>query len=226
MIHAKCATCHHPGTAAPFSLLTCQEARDWHATIRDVIKSGRMPPWGAAIGEFANDRRLADSERRKLLDWIDAGCPDGEQVVPPTFSKGWSFEPDLVQTAPEFQVPAAGTVEYQEFRLPIFSRETWVSAIEMRGSRAVHHINALLEPADANPSLRYVVGGDSYLATMVTGNPGMVLPEGTAKLIPANWRIRLEVHYEPIGEPLLDRSSIALQLVRAGRGGRSSRTCC
>jgi len=127
VIHARCATCHHPGTAAPFSLLTYQDAQNWHATMRDVINNGRMPPWGAEVGEFANDRRLTRTERRAVLGWIDAGCPEGDRVASPVFPGGWSFEPDLVQTAPAFRVPATGTLDYQEFRLPVF--------LEMRGSR-------------------------------------------------------------------------------------------
>jgi hypothetical protein len=213
ILHAKCASCHHPQTAAPFSLLTYQDARAWHATIRDVVTQGRMPPWGADSGEFANDRRLTVQERRTLLAWLDAGCPDGDHRVPPAFACGWSFEPDLVQKARPFEVPATGVVDYQEFRFPIFSTDTWVAAIEMRGSRAVHHINALVEPADAVPGRRYEFGDDHYLATMVAGNPGIQLPDGTAKLIPANSRIKLEVHYEPIGQPVLDQSEIALKIV-------------
>jgi hypothetical protein len=84
--------------------------------------------------------------------------------------------------------------------------------VEIRGSRAVHHVNALIEPANADPGARYVVTGDHYLATMVTGNPGIELPAGMAKLIPAQWRIKLEVHYEPIGEAVVDQSRIALKL--------------
>jgi hypothetical protein len=171
-----------------------------------------MPPWGADVGEFANDRRLSANEREVLLAWLDAGCPPGDERAPPTFSDGWSFTPDLVQETLPFQVPATGTLDYQEFRLPVFSRDTWVSTVEMRGSRAVHHINALLEPADADPSRRYIVGGDDYLATMVAGNPGIQLPPEMAKLIPAHWRIKLEIHYEPIGQPVLDKSAIALKL--------------
>lgn len=223
VIHAKCSSCHHAGTAAPFSLLSYDDARAWHATIRDMVEIGRMPPWRAEVGKFANDRRLSLEERRTLLAWVDAGCPDGKHVAPPVYSSNWSFEPDVVQETPTFQVPAAGTLDYQEFRLPVFSRDTWISAVEMRGSRAVHHINALLEPAEADSTRRYAVGGDQYLATMVAGNPGIRLPADTAKLIPANWRIRLEVHYEPIGRSVLDQCSIALKLAKKPRRRVSTR---
>jgi hypothetical protein len=212
IVHAKCATCHHPDSAAPFSLLTAEDARAWHATIREVVAQGRMPPWGAEVGNFANDRRLTAHEREKLLAWIDAGCPQGESTVSPEFPSGWSFTPDVLYAAPAFQVPATGTLDYQEFKLPVFSQDTWVAAVEIRGSRAVHHVNALLEPADADPVARYAVDGDDYLATMVTGNPGLRLPADMAKLIPAQWRIKLEIHYEPIGRPVLDRTAIALKV--------------
>ena len=217
IMHARCATCHHPETAAPFSLLTCDDARAWHATIREVITQGRMPPWGAEVGNFVNDRRLSAQEREKLLAWIDAGCPQGDDVPAPQFRSEWSFTPDILQAAPDFQVPATGTLDYQEFKLPVFEQDTWVNAVEIRGSRAVHHVNALIEPADAKPALRYAVDGDDYLATMVAGNPGIQLPPEMAKLIPAHWRIRLEIHYEPIGRPILDKTAIALKLASQPR---------
>ena len=64
-----------------------------------------------------------------------------------------------------------------------------------------------------------IPAGDTGSATIITwprwspATPGIVLPAGTAKLIPANSRIVLEVHYEPIGQPVLDHSAIALKIV-------------
>src|SRR5437868_8735457 len=47
IIQDKCQSCHHPGTAAPFSLLTFKDAVHWSETIREVVCEKRMPPWHA-----------------------------------------------------------------------------------------------------------------------------------------------------------------------------------
>src|SRR2546421_9947354 len=47
ILQDRCQTCHHPGTAAPFSLLTYDDASNWSETIREVITDKRMPPWHA-----------------------------------------------------------------------------------------------------------------------------------------------------------------------------------
>lgn len=79
---SKCAVCHRPGEAAPFALLTYDDVAKRASFIKKVISSNYMPPWRADTHyrEFANDRRLTDSEKGLLLHWIDAGAPKGVGV--------------------------------------------------------------------------------------------------------------------------------------------------
>src|SRR5438309_1837175 len=81
IIQNKCQSCHHPGTAAPFSLLTYKDAVHWSETIRDVLVEKRMPPWHAdpRFGSFSNDRRLSNDELDTLIAWLDAGTPMGDE---------------------------------------------------------------------------------------------------------------------------------------------------
>src|SRR5438132_4229255 len=86
IIQDRCQTCHHPGTAAPFSLLTYDDASNWSETIREVIADKRMPPWHAdpRYGKFSNDRRLPAEEAETLLAWLDNGMEKGsEKDLPP-----------------------------------------------------------------------------------------------------------------------------------------------
>jgi hypothetical protein len=78
---SKCAVCHRPGEAAPFALLTYEDVAKRASFIKKVISSNYMPPWRADTHyrEFANDRRLTDSEKGLLLRWIDAGVPKGAE---------------------------------------------------------------------------------------------------------------------------------------------------
>src|ERR1700676_3780463 len=47
ILQNRCQTCHHAGTAAPFTLATFDDAVKRADTIREVVTEKRMPPWHA-----------------------------------------------------------------------------------------------------------------------------------------------------------------------------------
>src|SRR4051812_47786104 len=73
IVFAKCASCHHPAEAAPFSLLTYDDVRRRARQIVDVTQKRFMPPWlpRAGCGDFVNDRRLTDHELDVLKRWVE-----------------------------------------------------------------------------------------------------------------------------------------------------------
>jgi mono/diheme cytochrome c family protein len=152
VMFANCSGCHRPGGIGPMSLLTYEDAKTHAADIRDAVAGGVMPPWHAEAprGTFANDRRLADSERDAILRWIDAGTPLGKPSdlpAQPVFEGSWTIgTPDVVVSMPaDFEVPATGEVRYQYFEAPSgLTEDRWVQAIEiLPGAReVVHHVLA------------------------------------------------------------------------------------
>ena len=125
ILQSRCADCHHPDTAAPFSLLTYNDARNWSAMIKETVLQRRMPPWNAdpRHGKFSNDLRMTQQEIDTVVEWIDAGTPLGdEKDLPPAreFEDGWMIgKPDKVFKMPrEYKVQAEGTVKYQYFVTP------------------------------------------------------------------------------------------------------------
>ena len=60
ILQKNCQTCHRPGEAAPFPLLTYQQARPWAPSMKRVVQQKIMPPWFAdpSFGHFSNDRAL------------------------------------------------------------------------------------------------------------------------------------------------------------------------
>src|SRR4051794_486772 len=74
LVFAKCAPCHHPGEAAPFSLLTYDDARRRARQIAGATARRFMPPWlpRAGCGDFAGERRLTDDELATFRRWADA----------------------------------------------------------------------------------------------------------------------------------------------------------
>src|ERR1019366_3557827 len=73
ILYGKCATCHHAGEAAPFSLMSYEDARAKPNTIAAVAEQKFMPPWQAVShAEFSNDRTLTSSQIATLKAWADA----------------------------------------------------------------------------------------------------------------------------------------------------------
>src|ERR1700683_4471379 len=79
IVFQKCAPCHHPGEAAPFSLLTYEDVKKRASQIVAVTHSGYMPPWlpERGYGDFAEERRLTPGEIATIAAWVTAGAPEG-----------------------------------------------------------------------------------------------------------------------------------------------------
>src|ERR1039458_2878713 len=125
---------HRPGEAAPFSLLTYQQARPWAKAIKEAVRLKKMPPWFADphYGKFSNAHSLAAKDVDAIAAWADAGAPEGDPKdlpAPLSFVEGWSIpKPDVVFEPPQaFEIPASGTIEYQKIIVPSgFTEDKWV----------------------------------------------------------------------------------------------------
>jgi hypothetical protein len=152
IFYRKCVTCHRPGEAAPMSLLTYKEARPWVRAVRSQVANRTMPPWFADPAwsrPLANDNSLTPAEISTIVQWADAGAPEGDGALPapPVFVEGWrTFNgrpPDAVIEMPDaFGVPAKGVVPVFTMWSPNpFVEDKFLEAVELRpGSiAAVHH---------------------------------------------------------------------------------------
>ncbi len=239
VLQARCQECHRPGEAAPFSLLTYEQARPWAKAIKAAVLQGKMPPWFADphYGKFSNDRSLLKSEIDTLVAWVDAGAPrgDAKDMPPPReFANGWTIpNPDAVIELPTpFEIPASGVLEYQHILIPApFKTDQWVQMAEARPTDRshVHHIIAFIrEPGskwlkDAKPGIPFVPekGKENentdtselpsdFLVGYAPGQPPERFEPGQAKLIRAGSDIILQVHYTTDGKASADRSRIGL----------------
>ena len=85
LVYNNCTTCHHPGGAGPFSLLTYEDAKRWGAQMAAVTSSRYMPPWlpEHGYGDFADERRLTSDEIALIAKWVQTGMPARRCVAPP-----------------------------------------------------------------------------------------------------------------------------------------------
>jgi Tetratricopeptide repeat len=230
MLLKHCASCHRPGEAGPFPLLTYSDAKKHARQIAAATASRYMPPWlpEHGYGSFADEQRLSESEIDLIQEWVKQGAPEGNVAkapAPPRFTEGWQLgKPDLVVTAAQpFTVPADGKEVFWNFILnPAIPSMRWVKAVEIRpgNRRLVHHANILIDrsgssklrenrPGFGFPGMDLTIEADtfdpdSHFLFWKPGSFPQVEPDGMAwRLDPGNALV-LNVHLQPSGkaEPL------------------------
>ena len=208
IIFERCAPCHRPGEAGPFSLLSYGDVRKRGALIVQVTRQRYMPPWmpEPGHGDFADSLRLSDSQIDTLADWVNQGMPEGDPAdLPPAphFTQGWQLgTPDMiVRMSQVYHLKAAAGDVFRNFVLPVNLKETkYVRAFELRpgDKRVVHHANVII---DRSRLLRRHDGED--------GQPGFggmdVITEVTGEFDPDShflfWKPGSPVQQEPSNMP-------------------------
>lgn len=235
MFHS-CTSCHRPGEAAPFPLLTYSDFKKHARQIADVTKSRTMPPWlpDPQPLKFADEMRLSETEISLIQRWVAEGEVEGSPAdLPPQprFVEGWRLgEPDLILKAEKpLVLPPQGTDTYWNFIFPVPIQETkWVKAIEIRpgDKRYVHHANILVDRTgasrkrEAEPGAGFggmeiriespVFDPDSHLLFWKPGTVPSVEPEGMALRLDKGTDLILNTHLQPSGKPEILQPSIGI----------------
>jgi hypothetical protein len=219
LLHRHCADCHRPGQAAPFPLLSYEDAKPRARQIAEVTRLRHMPPWKATApaGAFRGERRLTQAEIARLAAWAKAGAPQGNGPSPTPPSPPAELPGGLTLTMPRpFTVPAAGPDLYECFVIPAAAaRNRWVRAVTFRpgASRVVHH--ALVFAGRPEKDAYSCFGAPGFVPARGLGgwSPGQgtfEFPAGTAALLPAGHNVVLQIHYHPSGTVEQDQSSVTL----------------
>jgi len=219
----SCQTCHHPGTAAPMSLLTFQDVRPWAKSIKARVVAREMPPWhldkSVGIREFKNDISLSDADINTIVRWVDAGAPQGDpkETPPPlTFrpETDWFIgKPDLTITFDKEMTMYANGPDWwiNKYANTGLTEDRWVKAMQIKPSNAriVHHaVTTVIPPAGTDLTDSGFVGGE--FEEYAVGKYGTTFPENTGRLLPAVSRIQFDMHYFAIGEEAKDRTTLGI----------------
>ena len=223
----KCEACHRPGSVAPMSLVTFEDARPWVRSIKSRVASRHMPPWHIdrtiGIRDFKNDRSLSDQQIETIVRWVDAGAPKGDPKDMPKLlewkdSAKWNYAelfggpPDLIIQSPPYTMPAVAQDVWFRRTVPTgLTEPRWVRAIEVRprtneGRRIVHHVTAQLEQ-DEPPSPESNDAppiGPAYFMEWAVGKQGETMREDSGKLMLPGSNIRFSVHYHAVGTEITD----------------------
>jgi Flp pilus assembly protein TadD/mono/diheme cytochrome c family protein len=238
VLYNNCTTCHHPGGAGPFSLLTYEDARRWAPQIRTVTESRFMPPWlpEPGYGSFADTRRLTDDDLALIKRWVATGMAKGDPSTAPaapTYSSTWTLgKPDLILTVEmPFTLAAGGEDVFHNFILPYPLNQThYIRAMEILPSvpRIVHHANILIDrtaeyrhqhPLDWQqgvPGMDLVVDAgksfdpDGHFLFWKPDTPVLVEPPGMPWRIDPDNDLILNMHLNPSGKTEIVEAQIGL----------------
>jgi tetratricopeptide (TPR) repeat protein len=236
IVFRACSTCHHPGEAAPFSLLTYSDAKRHARQIADVTRARIMPPWLPEPQElkFADEMRLSQGEIDFIQEWVRQGEVEGNPAdlpPPPKFVEGWRLgEPDMILKAEKpLLLSPQGTDTYWNFifRVPI-TETRWVKAIEIRpgDKQYVHHANLLVDREEsarrreAQPGAGFggmeiriesqVFDPESHLLFWKPGTVPYAEPEGMALRLDKGTDLILNTHLQPSGKTEVIQPSIGI----------------
>ena len=222
-----CASCHRPGEAGPFSLLSFTDAKTHAHQIAAVTERRIMPPWLPEPGglQFADDLRLSDEQIARIQAWIAQGTIEGDpsDLPPkPQFTDGWQLgKPDVVVKAPRpYALAASGSDTYWNFvfRTPV-DRTRWLKAIEIKpgDKRLVHHANVLVDRGQSARRLEKTPGvgfggmeliieseafdPDSHFLFWKPGSAPYTEPDNMALRLDKVTDLVLNTHLQPSGKP-------------------------
>lgn len=222
-----CSSCHRPGEAGPFPLITYQEVKKHGNQIAAVTQTRFMPPWLPEPGEmkFADERRLSDEQIASIRKWVEQGMLEGNPAdLPPRpkFVEGWQLgQPDLIlKAAKPYTLPAAGIDQYWNFILPVpIDGTRWVRAVEIHpgDKRLVHHANVLVDRYESSRRMEKEKGAgfagmeiridseifdpDSHFLFWKPGTVASSEPDGMALRLDKGTDLVLNAHLQPSGKP-------------------------
>lgn len=237
IVFGNCAVCHHPGGAAPFSLLSYQEVKKRAQQMVTVTQSRYMPPWlpEPGFGEFVGERRLRDEQIGAIAQWVEQGAAEGDPSdLPPApkFNEGWQLgAPDMVvKMDRSYTLRASGTDVFRNFVLPIpVPAARFIKAIEMLpgNKKIVHHANILVDRQESSRRLdeqdsEVGFGGmdikieserfepQTHFLFWKPGTLPTPEPEGMAWRLDKGADLVLNMHLQPSGKPEMIQPAVGL----------------
>ncbi len=229
IVYSRCAPCHRPGEAAPFSLLSYEDVRKHARQIVDLTSKRYMPPWmpEEGYGDFAGSWRLSDEQIALLAQWVQQGMAEGSPAdLPPTphFTQGWFIgQPDMiVRMRKSYTLQPSGTDVWRNFVMPVELKETkYVRAFELRpnNKKVVHHANVIVDRSrllrrrdgqdgevgfagmDVETEVTGEFDPDSHFLFWKPGSPTQVEPPNSPWKLDPGSDLIVNLHLQPSGKP-------------------------
>jgi hypothetical protein len=203
IIYKNCVSCHRTGHVAPFPLTSFEDVNKRALLISRVTHERYMPPNpadpiilpdGTEVSPFKNVKLLTKIELATIDTWIKEGKKRGvekKMVLNDTLSSVIR-EPDLVLTLQKpFTIPGNNKEQFRVFVIPTNAKEVGAtSEFQKLGIKM----------------------NDNFWHGWIPGNTAILYPIGTAKRLPKNADIVLNMHYSPSPKEVTENSKILVYL--------------
>jgi hypothetical protein len=233
-----CAGCHRDGGAAPFSLVTYDDADSAPGSLPDKVKTRQMPPYAAddsgSCNTFEGARYLTDAEIATVTAWYSGSRDPGDPADAPAL-------PDLPPGLPRVDATVAMSTAYvptpalpNDYRCFVIdgnvAADSYLTGLQVRPGtpQVVHHI-LLFQLADAaaettaenldaqDPLPGYACFGGpganaNLLGVWAPGIRATTYPADTGLPVKTGRKFVMQVHYHDTTAPMSDQTSIDLML--------------
>lgn len=241
ILQRNCLGCHSPGKIkADVSLTNYEEARPWAKAIKEEVLEKRMMPYQAVkgFGSFQHDYALPQRDIDLLVSWVEGGAPKGEEKDFPKQAieqliagDNWSNgRPDLILQPPtETRITAEDDGKVRCFAFPTGLKEDrWIKEIDFQPGNGTVVYRASFFLMRSSPTQMAKSSNRSGAACQLNGDeaglenlgqwvPGQAvnrLPQGVARLMPANSWVLIKVRYQKPSEEAADRSRIGIYFTK------------
>lgn len=214
IINENCVVCHRPGGVGPMSFTSYSEVRPWAPLIQHKVSRREMPPYAydqhIGIQDLKGDWRLKQEDIDTIVAWVEGGGVEGTYredyrgPVIPT-DDDWNFQnelgmPDLVLDSVPIDVPASGNdMWHRPFVETGLTTDRCIKAMQVKpagnAKAVVHHANSNVEVMNEEGEWEDYGMFTEY----AMGKWGEQIPDGTCRILPANARIRWDIHLFPGG---------------------------
>jgi hypothetical protein len=241
ILQRSCQHCHRPGSIAPMSLLTYEDARPWARAIKRRTAAREMPPWfvekNVGIQEFKDDLSLSDQEITLIARWADGGAPRGNpsDLPPPkTFADGneWTIgTPDLVVSSREGTLKAVAPDYFGPLE-PVptgLTEDRYVKAVEFREVRpqlaaptakdgraalntfVVHHAVISAGGGENDSATPERRAGGNFNVVWELGQNATIYPDALGVKLGSGSTLTWDVHLHSVGQEMPYRIDVAFK---------------
>jgi hypothetical protein len=202
----RCVECHRKGGVAPMDFMSLGKVKQWSENLKTNIEMSLMPPFPAGgKHKYANGKFLTQHERDVILEWIEAGYPEGEAMY--KFTRNWRSPWEFGTPDHEFELPEVILEEdaaevIKEFEIETsFDEDKWIAA-------------AQIIPTDSFLTMSVEAGP---LGSYHPGNPVKIAPKGTAWLLKKGEKVKVSIFYtkEPGWEEFDDETRFGIKFADA-----------